>query len=437
MYKFNDRLVNEYKEDIETIILSYLDIIKDVGYINKQFENIHPNDRLINISAILLVLSKSKQYIDNNKWKKIVHEYMKLANNQLLETDRINISLYSGITNFAFSTYMISKEDSLYKKSVDQLNNIIVNEVYSWLSIINNDNKVKTDNYDIISGVSGIAAYLLFFEDEYIKECISEINKYLIEKIILEKEVNGYKVPGWYIKPEDVNLEDKKNYKTGLFNLGLAHGICSPLAVLGISKKSGIIVDNQTKAIDYILDTLNKLKIEENNSIFWNEMISFNEFIDFNSNSYTYGSRASWCYGTPGISRSMYIASESIEKKDTSNLSSKAFSTMCNESNRSKWMLNSPTLCHGYAGVLSIALLMMNDTCREENIDAIKYSIDNIIKFYDINNKYLFTNVEGYDDYIKYEDNIGFLSGSAGIILSLLLVLDIRNRDVFRIMLID
>lgn len=436
MDKFNNMLESKYKEDIENIVLKYLDIIKDIGYMNKQFENIHPNDRLINISSILLVLSKSKQYLDNEEWKKIVHEYMQLANIQLLETDRINISLYSGITNFAFSTYMISQECGLYKKSVEKLNNIIVKEVYSWLNIINKDG-VKTDNYDVISGVSGVAAYLLFFEDEHIKNCIREINKYLIEKIILEKEQNGYKIPGWYIKPEDVNIEDKENYETGLFNLGLAHGICSPLAVLGLSRKLGITVTNQKNAIDYILETLNKLKIEENNSIFWNEMISFDGFINFNKNSYTYGSRASWCYGTPGISRSMYIASESIERKDISNLAEKAFAKMCNKNNINKWMLNSPTLCHGYSGILSIALLMVSDTGSEVNIDAIKHSIDRIIEFYDIDNKYLFINIEGYDDYIKYENNIGFLSGSAGIILSLLLVLNIENRDVFRLMLID
>lgn len=57
-------------------------------------------------------------------------------------------------------------------------------------------------DYDVIEGVSGIASYLLLFqEDKAMKDLLIDILRYLV-RLTEDITMNGEKVPGWHIPSE-------------------------------------------------------------------------------------------------------------------------------------------------------------------------------------------------------------------------------------------
>lgn len=427
------RIDNIYGDKINSIISNYIDIIVKIEEIEKSMEDRDPGENLVNISSILLVLAHCKGYINDDDLEDIIYKYMCLVNKEINIYRHMSPSLYGGLSNLAFSVYMISKVYPYYKKTLDHLNQIIVENTYSLIDKIENRNSLIVDDYDLISGVSGISIYLSLFKDEYIEKCIRRISKYLVE-VINEKNLYGELIPGIHIKCENQYLdEDKAFYKKGTFNFGLAHGICSPLVALSFSYDCGIKVSGHKESIEYILNILNKFKIQDKKSIFWNGVLSFEEFVNFNPNVYCIEPRASWCYGSPGIARSMYLAGKIISNKHALETSKNTFEYLCNPENISNWQLNSPTICHGFSGMLAILNLMSIDENDDTYLDSLELTVKETLKFYDIKNKYLFKNIENLDEKLEYEDNLDFLTGTAGVILSLMSLKKEEVKSVFRL----
>lgn len=66
------------------------------------------------------------------------------------------------------------------------------------------------------------------------------------------------------------------------------------------------------------------------------------------------GRRDAWCYGVPGIARSLILAGQAVHDRD---LTMKGLSSLAAMADRDArlWDVEGPTLCHGYAGVLQSA----------------------------------------------------------------------------------
>lgn len=427
------RIDSIYGEKIDSIISNYIDILMKIEEIEKSMQDREHGENLVNISSILLVLANCKGYINDDDLEDIIYRYMCLLNKEINIYTHMSPSLYGGLSNLAFSVYMISTVYPYYEKTLNHLNQIIVDKTYSLIDEIENRNSLTVDDYDLISGVSGVSIYLSLFKDEYIEKCIMRISKYLVG-VINEKELYGELTPGIHIKCENQYLdEDKAFYKKGTFNFGLAHGICSPLLALSFSYDCGIKVSGHKESIEYILNILDRFKIDNKESIFWNGILSFEEFINFEPSLYYIEPRASWCYGSPGIARSMYIASKITSNKHALDTSKMTFKYLCNSENLSNWQINSPTICHGFSGMVAILNLMSIDEKDDIYLDSLELAVKNTIKFYDIKNKYLFKNIENYNEKLEYEDNLNFLTGTSGVVLSLMSLRKEEVKNVFRL----
>lgn len=422
-------------EEINKIISSYLKIITDVNLIKKNIEKDDEIEFIMSISSILLVLAKSKKYLNDEVREDTIYKYMRLLNEKLNSTGPIPANLYGGLSGIAFAVNIIADEYPYYKKTLNKLNKLIVEKVYYMISYIEHEDGVKMNYYDIISGISGIALYLMQFKDDYILECVKRINKCLIG-IAKEKSVYDVNVTGLYISSENQFLEkDKDFYTKGSFNFGLSHGICSPLVAISLSYENNILVDGQEQIIRYLLNVLDKYKVKKSNCIFWNQVLSFDEYNNFNDKNYDVEPRASWCYGTPGIARSIYISARAIGDDMYINLAKDSFYHLCKKKKCNEWDLNSPTICHGFSGMAIILKLMSYDENNEDYLPALQVLVNEIFNLYNKEYKYLFKNVEieEFGD-LRYEDNLDILTGSSGVILALMFMMDYEINDIFRIL---
>jgi lantibiotic biosynthesis protein len=132
---------------------------------------------------------------------------------------------------------------------------------------------------------------------------------------------------------------------------GMAHGIAGPLALLSLASLAGYTVDGQAEAIREASRWL--LRWRTATAQDWPPHITETE-LDTGTASPVPGRRDAWCYGTPGIARSLALAGQATGDPVLTQAASAGLSSLQTRPS-SQWDVEGAGLCHGYAGVLQSA----------------------------------------------------------------------------------
>src|SRR5439155_8752570 len=105
-------------------------------------------------------------------------------------------------------------------------------------------------------------------------------------------------LPGWWTgnAPND---EPSPDWPGGHGNLGIAHGVAGPLALLSLAARDGIEVAGQREAIERICEWLDHWRTGTGTQAWWPELVSRREH-EAGTSTQAGPGRPSWCYGTPG-----------------------------------------------------------------------------------------------------------------------------------------
>jgi hypothetical protein len=355
----------------------------------------------------------------------IVHRYV-LKIKETIETQNIfDLSLFSGVTGICFALQQASCEGTRYQKMLQTLNTFLLNQVEeAYLAPLRENRRqgLPTNSrlYDPIQGVCGIGRYALDnLSSPPLLTLAQQIARSLVE-FLQPIRYEGVIIPGWVLTPQDpINAQNALTCSKGNFNLGLAHGIPGVLAFLAIASLHGVEVPGQYEAIETLSNWIRQKSFMGKNGIAWGYNVPWEVEVE-NQQIAQQPTRDAWCYGAPGIARTLFLASKATDDAELKQFAATAFRDIFRRSQK-EWDLPGPSLCHGISGLL----LITHEMAQEEGCEDLAFKIEELktllLTYSRPEAPWGFKDVElcRFGKFCEI-NKPGFLEGASGVLLTLL-----------------
>ncbi|GAA0591784.1 lanthionine synthetase C family protein [Kutzneria viridogrisea] len=214
--------------------------------------------------------------------------------------------------------------------------------------------------FDLISGLTGLGVYLLHRHGG--GDLLTEVLAYLV-RLTDPLHLDGQTLPGWWSGQPPAD-QPAHRFPGGHGNLGIAHGIAGPLALLATATRHGTTVAGQPEAIDRIRGWLEHWRCGTQARPWWPGRISLAE-----SRAGTVGQagpqRPSWCYGTPGLARAQQLAALALDDQRSARRAEQALAGCVADAQQLTQLVDS-SLCHGWAGLVHTVWRTAGDATGDE-----------------------------------------------------------------------
>jgi hypothetical protein len=358
-------------------------------------------------------------------WDKKGHEALEIAVSSAESYQPSQLSLFSGLSGLAFAAWQLSRGGQRYHRLLAQLDETIAPAaIASATTLRDQQDGVNVGDFDAISGLSGVGAYLLCrccdlpLANDALRAVLTALAS------LMKQNASG--IPRWHTPPAMLyDDEIRAAYPFGNLNLGLAHGLPSVIALLSLCKRQGLAIDGLTQALEYAVQWICEKSLPDNWGINWPTAVQLEEVNTgsekmlrvADSECAVYGpSRCAWCYGAPGIARALWLAGDALGRSDYHEVALEAMSAVFRRPVEAR-AIPSPTFCHGIAGLLQIALRFANDTRSPEIAEQSRDLTRQLLEQYSPDSLLGFRNLEVAD---REVDQPGLLDGAPGVALALL-----------------
>jgi hypothetical protein len=375
--------------------------------------------------SLLLLFSVLQQQGLVENGEGVVHSYVLKIKEAIESQGLFDLSLFGGVSGICFALKHASCEGTRYQNMLHSLHSFLAERVErAYLEPLKQNQRqflpTSPRLYDPIQGISGIGRYAL--DNLSLSPFVEVAEKIAKALVILSRPLlyKGQSVPGWFLSPNDLlNARNRSTCPKGNFNLGLAHGVTGILAYLSIASLHGIDVEGQKGAIGRIASWIRSKSVLYNNAILWPYHVSFEDEMEGKTPTIN-GFKDAWCYGVPGIARSLFLAGKALKDEELKTFAATAFGHIFNR-RQEAWHLPGPSLCHGIAGLL----LITQEMSKEEGCESLAIQVlalkEILLSFYKPEALWGFKDVEpGLQGNLYAINKPGFLEGAAGVLLTLL-----------------
>lgn len=372
-------------------------------------------------SGLALLWAYLDACFPQQRWDLTGRQHLELAARGAEAASGIPPGLFSGLSGLALSAWQLSRNGTRYQRLLNNLDQEITAQANVLAQgMLQPQDGIGVGDFDVISGLSGVGAYLLCRREKpegaAALACVTEALVQLME--------NDQELPHWHTPVHLLwDNEIMQMYPHGNLNCGLAHGVPGVLAFLSLAFQNGSQVPGLKRAITRTADWLCQSRCDDQAGVNWPTAVPLEEVQTPNGTVLLPGSpqsdgpsRAAWCYGSPGIARSLWLAGEAVECDKYCELAVSAMEAIFRRPVADR-RIDSPTFCHGVAGLLQIALRFANDTGKSVFVDESCTLVRQILEHYRPESLLGFRNLETADHEI---DQPGLLDGAPGVALVLL-----------------
>lgn len=272
-------------------------------------------------------------------------------------------SLYRGAPAIAFALHIASADDTTRyvaaRRGVDRAVIALTHRrVDQALARIARAEPPSMAEYDLIAGLTGIGAHLLRHQPH--DDALHRVLAYLV-RLTEPLHRDGTALPGWWTD-HDPHGTASPEFPGGHANLGLAHGITGPLALLSLATRNGIVVDRHVEAIERICAWLDTWRQHDASGTWWPQWITHTDRRAGRPSQPGPG-RPSWCYGTPGLARAQQLAALTTANNPRQHDAEAALAATLADPGQLH-RIRDPSLCHGWAGLLLTSWRTANDAAN-------------------------------------------------------------------------
>jgi hypothetical protein len=339
--------------------------------------------------------------------------HLRLAGQFLSERPIGSLGLFGGLCGLAFAAWLLSRHGTRYQRMLAALDEQIVARTLSMTKQMRvQRHGFGSNQYDVISGLAGIGAYLLC--RRLYPPAAEALDAVLDVLILLSEAEEG--VPHWYTPPERIMQERwQGKFPDGLLDCGLAHGVAGPLALLSLARSAGVVARGLESAIERLAIWLAEHRLDDAWGVNWPATYPAGPLE--RAQAPLVPSRAAWCYGAPGIARALWLAGEALDRAPYRDLAVQAMEAVYRRPFAVR-NIAAPTFCHGMAGLLQITLRFAHDTRLPIFHEAGQALAEQLIGQYEPDSVLGFRDIEQPGDI--HVEQPGLLMGAPGAVLVLL-----------------
>jgi len=307
--------------------------------------------------------------------------------------------LYAGAGALAFATARAVRKAGDYAGLLSTLDDVVGASVArrlrpEWERMAERRAGTEFAAYDVVTGMTGIGRHLL---DRGAVAVTRSVLRYLVA---LTDPIDD--LPGWWAgHPASGRAQA---------DVGLAHGIAGPLALLAVAWRDGVRVPVQDVAAERIVDWLLTWSDLDEHGRYWPAWVGADELAERPPRLHP--TRSAWCYGNPGIARALYLAGSAFDRPEWMDEGVAALTAMTRRPVATLGVLDAG-LCHGWAGLLHLVQRTGTESGSPELLAAADTMAERVVAAHDPDSAFGFRTE-------RSDDSAGFLEGAAGIALALL-----------------
>ena len=349
-------------------------------------------------------------------WDRTGHDYLATAAAGAEHLPHLSGGMFGGLAGLAFAAWSLSRGMTRYRRLLATIDASLLPRLILQADSLSQvpTEGVSVGDFDVISGLAGIGSYLLLRRED--PDAIAALVSALRASLALASETGGR--PRWWTPSHLLGDEETAGlYPHGNLNCGLAHGIPGPLALMALALSQGIDAPGIEGALERLVDWLLKHRADDRWGVNWPYAVPLTEEGLPDHGAPTWGpSRAAWCYGAPGVARALWLAGVARHCAEWRDLAIEAMEAVYRRPIAVR-CIESPTFCHGVAGLLQITLRFANDTRLPLFTEAAVSLTEELLSAYEPDSLLGYRNREPGGTRV---DQPGLLDGAPGVLLVLL-----------------
>jgi hypothetical protein len=348
-------------------------------------------------------------------WDALGHRHLRVAAEAVRPDDP---SLFSGLSGVGFAATQLAAGRPRYQRLLTGLDTALQPLVDAAIARLEGCAGCSVTQFDLISGLAGTGVYLL-----------GRPTGPLVQRLL--RSLAGLLADSgeprrWHTPPELATGPLRASFPAGLHNCGLAHGVPGPLALLSLAMLDGIAVPRGEDAIRTAAAWLAAHRTGSIDAPDWPDGVGLDEATSRTEPAVGHAvapppegvdpGRAAWCYGAPGVARSLWLAGTAVGEPAWCVLAARAIRAIAARPPTS-WELATPTFCHGFAGLLQV-LRRFDGDLRDATVHAAADSLASQLA--GVFEPGSLLGVRGVEPEGVLVDQPGLLDGAPGVALALL-----------------
>jgi hypothetical protein len=358
-------------------------------------------------AGLALLFGALDRHDPGRGWDRTAHQHLTLAARAIEGVARPPAGLFAGLAGLGLVASCLAGDGARYRRLLATLDQALVARVPALVAgpgaagqarpaggpvgprARGPDGGVAVRDVDLISGLAGVGAYLLLRRGRPgVEAALRRVLGSLVD--LTGSDEDG---PRWRTPPSQLSADERARYPDGYLNCGLAHGIPGPLAVLSLALRAGVDHPGLPGAVASTAEWLAAHRADDPYGPNWPNAVPLTgagpgRVIADAGQATPAGpdptavanagqgnpaglgvvapARVAWCYGGPGVAAALRLAGDALgsgggRHHDLAAAALSAALARPAEVARA----DSPSFCHGRAGLLAVTATFARATGDE------------------------------------------------------------------------